>query len=277
VTAAGQPIREGKGNRGHVRLREKDLAPLLAIFRKLPESARKPQLPNPNLAAPPKRPVPKSPKNGLVVRGYCTYLKTNEDGKAQRAKRLYYEQNPDAWAAETQNDMLWLTEAEWRSLLPQNKAPGTKITVPEEIQRRFFSTIGIDYMEGSVNALPLRESTMTVTIEKTGQLRVDGFGKMGGPFSGQSRKGPRTRGCELKVGGFLKYDPEQSKITAVKIVGLGEAWGNKMEYTNREIGTPGARWQYGIACELVTGTEPADLIPPYNMLHYGGQMKYFGN
>ena len=37
------------------------------------------------------------------------------------------------------------------------------ITVPEEIQRRFFSTIGIDYMEGSVNALPLRESTMSIT------------------------------------------------------------------------------------------------------------------
>jgi hypothetical protein len=43
------------------------------------------------------------------------------------------------------------------------------ITVPEEIQRRFFSTIGIDYMEGSVNALPLRESTMSIT----GRTRLD--------------------------------------------------------------------------------------------------------
>jgi|TARA_B110000495_G_C23012487_1_gene599010 hypothetical protein len=45
------------------------------------------------------------------------------------------------------------------------------ITVPEEIQRRFFSTIGIDYdyMERSVNALPLRESTMRLT----GHTRLD--------------------------------------------------------------------------------------------------------
>lgn len=276
MTAAGNPIGDGKGNRGHVRLLEKDLAPLLGLFRALPESARKPELPNPELAIPAKRPVPKSPKNGLVVRAYCTYLKTDEDGKAQRAKRFYYEQNPDAWAAETQNDMLWLTEEEWRSLLPQNRAPGKKIEVPKEIQGRFFSTIGIDYMEGSVNALPLRESTLTLTVEKAGQLRVDGYGKMGEPYTKESGEGPRTRGCELQVGGYLHYDPDQSTIIAVKMIGTGEAWGNKMEYTRRAIGIAEPRWGYGIACELVTGTAPEDLIPPYNMLHYVGKMKYFG-
>ena len=275
VTAGGQPIGDGKGHRGHVRLREKDLAPLLATFRALPESARKPQLPDPKSATPAKRPVPKAPKNGLVVRGYCTYLETDKNGKAQRAKRLYYQQNPDAWAAETQNDMLWLTEAEWHSLLPKKSVVGTQTLVPKEIQRRFFSTIGIDYMEGSVNALPLRKSTMTITVEKTGQLRIDGYGKMGKAYTDQSKKSPRTRGCELSVSGRIHYDPEQNKITAFNLIGLGEAWGNKMEYTRREIGIPGPKWQYGIACELVTGNAPDDLIPPYNMLHYGSKMAYF--
>ena len=118
VTAAGHPIGDGNGHRGHVRLLEKDLAPLLTAFRELPDSARKPQLPDPKSATPAKRSVPKAPKNGLVVRGYCTYLKTDERGKAQRATRLYYQQNPDAWAAETQNAMLWLTSAAGRSLIP---------------------------------------------------------------------------------------------------------------------------------------------------------------
>jgi hypothetical protein len=276
VTAAGHPIGDGNGHRGHVRLLEKDLAPLLTAFRELPDSARKPRLPDPKSATPSKRPVPKAPTNGLVVRGYCTYLKTDERGKAQRAKRLYYQQNPDAWAAETQNDMLWLTEAEWRSLIPKIGATGTEIIVPKEIQRRFFSTIGIDYMEGSVNALPLRESTMTVTFEKTGQLRIDGYGKMGKAYTDESKKDPRTRGCELSVSGRIHYDPDKNKITAFKLVGIGEAWGNKMEYTRREIGIPGPRWKYGIACELVTGTAPDDLLPPYNMLHYGGKTKYYG-
>lgn len=277
VTAAGHPIGDGKGQRGHVRLREKDLAPLLAAFRALPESARKPQLPDPRSATPARRPVPKAPTGGLVVRGYCTYLKIDESGKAQRAKRLYYQQNPDAWAAETQSDMLWLTAAEWRSLIPENSSAGTQIAIPEEIQRRFFSTIGIDYMEGSVNALPLRESTMSITVEAAGRLRIDGFGKMGKPHATGSEKEPRTRGCELRVIGRIHYDLKEKRITAFDLAGVGEAWGNKMEYTRREIGIPGLRWQYGIACELVTGTTPApaDLIPPYNLLHYGSKMKYF--
>lgn len=258
-----------------MRLREKDLAPLLAAYRALPEGARKPQLPDPKLATPAKRPVPKAPAIGLVVRGYCTYFKTGEDGQPQRAKRLYYQQNPDAWAAETQSDMLWLTEAEWRSLIPENSSAGTQVAVPQEIQRRFFSTIGIDYMEGSVNALPLRESTMTITVKKNGQLRIDGFGKMGKAHGSGSKSDPRTRGCELRVIGRISYDSTKKKITAFDLAGVGEAWGNKMEYTRREIGIPGLRWKYGIACELVTGSAPDDLIPPYNMLHYGSKMKYF--
>ena len=69
----------------------------------------------------------------------------------------------------------------------------------------------------------------------------------------------------------LQSPPAKSNFLAV----IGEAWGHKMEYTRREIGTPGPKWKYGIACELVTGTAPDDLIPPYNMLHYGSKMKYF--
>jgi hypothetical protein len=28
---------------------------------------------------------------------------------------------------------------------------------------------------------------------------------------------------------------------------------------------------YGIACEMVTGNAPQDMIPPYNLLHYTDQ------
>ena len=35
-------------------------------------------------------------------------------------------------------------------------------------------------------------------------------------------------------------------------------------------------WMYGIACELVTGDAPQDLIPPSNLLHYNPTGPYFG-
>ena len=279
VTAGGRRLGEGKGHRGHVRLRERDLAPLLAEYRALPEAERKPALPDPATATPAKRPVPVAPLNGLVVRGYCTYMTVGDRAKTQRAKYFYYKENPDAWAAETQSDMLWLTEAEWRSLIPPELEPGSKHPVAEPIQRRFFSTIGIDYMEGSVNALPVRESAMTLRVakaEKGGHvLWLEGRGEMGKAYTASSKTEPRTRGCELEVIGRIAVN-EDGEITAFDVTGVGEAWGNKMDYTRREIRIPGDRWGYGIACELVATQTPYDRVPPYNLLHYGGGMQYFG-
>ena len=48
-----------------------------------------------------------------------------------------------------------------------------------------------------------------------------------------------------------------------------------MNYTKRAIRIGEYPWRYGIACELVTGTEPYDRVPPYNLLHYGSGMEYF--
>jgi len=266
----------GEGKRGHVKLSEKDLAPILAHYRTLPDSVRKPKLPDPGTAEPPRRPVPSPPKNGLILRSYCTYLELDENQKPQRAKRLYYQRNPDAWEVETQNDMLWLTEEEWQALLPEGSTGKIKITVPREVQRRFYTTIGIDYMEGSVNALPLRESEMTLTLVKDGELLLDGYGKMGQPFGPGSKTEGHSRGCEIQITGTITYDSKRRKITGIDVAGLGEAWGNKMNYTRREITLPSPKWHYGIACELVPGKQPDELIPPYNMLHYDGKMKYFG-
>ena len=100
-----------------MRLRKKDLAPVLDEYRGLPEADRKPKLEDSSKATPPRRAVPKPPAGGLVVRGYCTYI-GRQSGKVARSKKYYYKENPDRWAAETQSDMLWLTEAEWKSLVP---------------------------------------------------------------------------------------------------------------------------------------------------------------
>lgn len=282
VTAGGHRLGDGEGHRGHLLLRERDLAPVLAEFRRLPEERRQPKLLDPESALPPKRPVPQPPENGLIIRGYCTYLSAADGGLPERTRQFYYKENPDAWAAETQSDMLWLTEAEWRSLLPEKKSPGESFEAPQEIRRRLFSTLGIDYMEGSVNALPVRDSRLTLTVaEKPSPqgeviLRMAGSGLMGAPPSPDSQTKERSRGCRVSVSGQLRYDPVSRTITAFDLAGVGQAWGNKMSYTKRAIRIEDHPWHYGIACELVTDRTPYDLIPPYNLLHYGGGMDYFG-
>ena len=196
-----------------------------------------------------------------------------------RSKEFYYKENPDRWAAETQSDMLWLTEAEWRSLVPRDPKPGDQSEVIAAIQNRFFSTIAIDYMEGSVNSLAPRETTMTITVKRVTPdsiaMRLDGYGRLGKESDETLRKEKNSRGCEVRVLGFVNYNRRTDAIDQFDTVGIGQAWGNKMDYVHREIRVEAYPWLYGIACELVRGDSPIDRIPPYNMLHYGGPEPYF--
>jgi hypothetical protein len=254
---------------------------VLEEFRALAGAERRPQLEDPTLAKPPRRPVPQPPPGGLVVRGFCTYLRRDPQaaGRFVKSREYYYKENPDRWAAETQSDMLWLTRAEWQSLVPADPQPGGKSDVAPAIQRRFFSTIGIDYMEGSVNSLEPRETRMTITVERiTGEaidLRLDGYASLGRALDESRREQPHSRGCEVRVLGFVRYDRRREAIDRFDVVGVGEAWGNKMDYVHREVRVEAYPWHYGIACELVRGDAAIDLIPPYNMLHYGGKEPYF--
>lgn len=274
-TASGRLLGAGK----HLRLRERELGPVLEEFRALPEEERKPKIEIPESVAPPKRPLPPPPANGLILKGFCTYVKPDESGKIVRAKEWYYRQNPDRWPVETQCDRLWLTEAEWKSLVPADPKKGDRADVAGPVQRRFFQTIGIDYMEGSVNALPARESSMTLTVEdvtaETITMRLDGAAKLGKTSDEKALKEKNSRGSELRVLGYVRYDRSKKAITRFDVAGLARAWGNKMEYVSREVKLDAYPWMYGIAVELVETRRPIDVIPPYNMLHYGSGLKYF--
>ncbi len=277
ATAGGKPL----GTDRHLRLCERELAGVLAEFRKLPAADRQPEITVAADVTKAARETPQPPPGGLIVRGYCTYLEPGEDGKPVRSTVYYYKQNPDRWAVETQSDMFWLTADERKSLVPGDPRPGDVIQVGAAIQRRFFSTIGIDYMEGSVNSLPTRDSILTVTVERVDAggitLRLDGYGRMGEPFDEKLRDEAATRGCEIRVLGQLHCDAA-ANFDRFDIVGVGKAWGNKMNYTRREMSVEGYPWMYGIACELVVGDSPIDRIPPYNLLHYNGSgTSYFSD
>ena len=274
VTAGGETIA-----RQNLRLRERELASALEEYRRLPTEKRKPELPDPALAKAPQRPVPQPPANGLIVRGYCTYMAADKDGRLARSQEFYYKENPDRWAAETQSDLLWLTEAEWKSLIPADLEPGAKVEASAAIQRRLYGTLGIDYMEGSVNSLAVRDSTLAVTVVAASAdkvlLLVSGEAELGKPLDDQSRDQPETRGGELRIVGEISYDRREQKIDRFDLAGIGRAWGNKMNYVGREVRLGSHPWHYGIACELVTTRTPADLIPPYNLLHYNSTPPYF--
>jgi hypothetical protein len=274
ATASGRPL----GEKRHLMMRERELAGVLKEYKGLPESERRPKLPDPAKATPPRRPVPKPPPGGLILRAYCTYL-DREEGKIGRAKVYYYAKNPDRWAAETQSDMLWLTGAEKKSLIPADPRVGQRVEVAGSIQKRFFSTVAIDFMHGSVESLPPRETTLTLTVERITdgaiEMRLDGHGSMGKPFDEKARGRPDSRGCEVRVAGRVKIDRATGAFERIDVVGVGRAWGNNASYLNHPASPDSHPWLYGIACELVKGDAPKDRLPPYNLLHYNATKPYF--
>ncbi len=270
ATAAGQTL--GKDN---LRLRKKELEGALREFAALTKEQRTPTIADPATAVAPKRAAPKPPANGMILRGYCTYLRHDDNKQIVRSSEFYYKQNPDRWKVETQSDLLWLTESERKALIPANPKPGDRYEVAQLIQKRFYSTIGIDYMEGSVSALPTRQSTMSLIVDKMDEqllvLRLEGHAQLGNEFDSKLGAEPKSRGCALRLVGMVHYDRKQQAITRFDAVGVGHAWGRR---TN-EIRLDQHPWMYGIACELVTGDAPQDLIPPYNLLHYNPTGPYF--
>jgi hypothetical protein len=99
---------------------------------------------------------------------------------------------------------------------------------------------------------------------------------MGKEFDEKLRSEKNSRGCELRVLGEISYNRKKRAIERFDLAGIGRAWGNKMDYIHREIRLDQYPWNYGIACELVTGDSPQDRIPPYNLLHYNSSGPYFG-
>ena len=247
ATAGGQTL----GKEG-LKLRKSDLQAVLGEYARVPKEHRRPTLDDPAKAQPPKRAVPQPPPNGLIIRGYCTYLRQDEKQHIVRSKEYYYKADPK---------------------------PGGRREVAPAIQKRFYSTIGIDYMEGSVNSLPSRKTTMTLTVQRADNdtivFRLDGYAHLGKEFDEKLRSEANSRGCEVRVLGDLRYDRKKEAIIQFDIVGIGKAWGNKMEYIHREIRLDQYPWTYGIAWELVTGDTPQDRIPPYNLLHYNSTGPYF--
>jgi hypothetical protein len=103
-------------------------------------------------------------------------------------------------------------------------------------------------------------------------LRLEGYAHLGAGFDCKPRTEPTSRGCELRLLGTVHYDRMKRAITRFDAVGVGRAWGRRTD----EIRLDQYPWMYGVACELVTGDAPQDLIPPYNLLHYNPTGPYFG-
>ena len=132
---------------------------------------------------------------------------------------------------------------------------GDSWKVPQAIQKRFYSTVGIEYMEGSNWSLKPRETKMSLTVDSVTAERIemslDGYGHMGKEFDEERVRKKQSRGCEVRLIGKLVYNLTSNSFQEFKIVGIGEAWGLCSHNTRHVIDLGGNRWLYGVACRII--------------------------
>jgi hypothetical protein len=198
----------------------------------------------------------KPPKNGLIVNVYARALEKSEaEGVADAVCKIG---NGD----EASRDHLWLTEAEWRSLLPPAGAKvGDTFPLPPAVARRVARFHLIDNTRGEPpmwRAEDVRRADLRLTVERNDGEKV--VLRLEGPvlLATDADTGRAGRGYDAAVLGYVSYNVKADQVERFDVVALGDHWGEG-RFTG---GARPGRAPLGVAFELATGEKPGDAVPP---------------
>lgn len=243
-------------------------------YKVLDEETRKPVLPalvqdNPKKA----RLAP--PAGSLILRAYFTYLNGSATGDpAPVRKTRWFSQIFESRFPGT--DTMWVTEREWKAMIPENPRKGDKLVFPATLENRILRYYAAPELVGWNNTdyYKVRSSEFTLTVDDASadgfQLRLEGFARKGKDFS---EKDLAPMGGDFRFLGYLHYDRAKKAFDRFDVLALGKAWGSGGEPINgtgkgpvvayvpvydQEIRPYGV----GLAYTLVSGDKPVDRVPP---------------
>ena len=167
-------------------------------------------------------------------------------------------------------DFAWFTREEVRSLIPGTPLPGRSHPVPPFFARRIARCHLIDTVRGQSprwREEDIRNADLTLTVEKVTpghiHFRLEGEIKNEAPptfdvnpFNGQAVDKPR--GIDLKVLGYLRFNPQQETFEAFDAVAVGPRWGATTYNARFEDMGPAP---IGFAFEIASD-DPTERIPP---------------
>jgi hypothetical protein len=293
VTAGGKQLDKKSGGNS-------DPLKAYAEWLKLPEAERKPGAVQVGDVGTLEWQENTPPLGGLILKVYHRWLARTEQGEFRHTKRadfLSAEQLvatfPEemkrkdvidyndrylgkAYQHEAAQDFMWLTEREWKSLIPTQPKVGSRSAVSPAISKRLFvyqmdPVLTIGESNGwPKGAKDIRGGEMTLTVEEasdaTIRMRIDGFALLGEAYDPAIKPQPRFvgrrfgNGYEPRLLGYVAYDRQQKQITRFDLVAVGDTYGVQHEGASLYF-RPG-RQPLGIALELTKGDTPADRYPP---------------
>jgi hypothetical protein len=215
------------------------------------------------------------PPGCLVVKTYIRGLERTPEGRLQYEKLL---RNDGKLEAEAARDHLWIKEAEWKALVPEQPKVGANVPIPAALADRivrYHLIVVPDCVGGGWPRDGVRESRFTLTVaEVTPQrlrLKLEGRVLIACPAGVAVEKS--TDGYDGNLLGDLEYDREKNTFTRFDAVAFGKGW--ESNENRPRINVEGRRL-VGVAFELaVPGTpEWALVTSPYYLTRDGEG--YFG-
>lgn len=197
------------------------------------------------------------PPRGLIVRIYTRIL-DREQGEYRRGTC----QTPGAEKAA--RDHLWLTEAEWKALIPATPHVGDQVTLPAQVAERILRFHLLDNTRGEPpmwQPQEIRRQKIKLTVAEVSPtsilLRLNGSVVL----STDADVAKAARGFDVQLLGEIAYNRTTKAIDRFDAVAVGDHWGEGT-FTG---GARPDRQPLGIAFELATGDSAADRVPPQGL------------
>jgi hypothetical protein len=158
-------------------------------------------------------------------------------------------------------DHLWLTEAEWKSLVPASPRRGDRLPLPAAIAERILCFHLTDNTRGEPPMWQrdqIRAQQLALTVEEVTpaavRLRLEGSARL----ASDADAAKADRGFDVRLLGYLSYDRAKKVLDRFDVVAVGEHWGRGPHTRGARPG----RQPLGIAFELASGRSAADRVPP---------------
>jgi hypothetical protein len=207
------------------------------------------------------------PRHGLILNVYARIL--DHDAKGEVCTGSCKTVGGDR----ASRDHMWLTETEWKSLVPDHPIKGGEFTLPDAIADRLIRFHLVDNTRGEPpfwRNEDVRSRKLTLSIEDVseGAMRLRLEGKVVLATNPDIRQA--DRGFDARLLGYLKFDRQRQTFDCINIVAIGGHWG---EGTFTKGARPG-RKPLGIAFEMSPGNAHTDQVPPQGAREIG---EYLGH
>jgi hypothetical protein len=240
----------------------------MRAWHQLPDAERRPRKVSgvPKIATFPSPPEP--PAGGIILRAHIRGLERLPEGALTWTGPITVASGEYSYAAEPQLDHVWITEAEWQAMIPDNPRVSDLLQVPASVSQRLATFhlmdkalgCGVFFWEKATADLRLRVAAVdTATI----RMELEGSARIG-----------KTGDYPVKLLGRLTVDRRRREFTRFDLIALGKDDGDMRSPEQRlqrfnlwyRI-DPQSKVVMAIAFELIDPAQPLNRVPPYALMY----------